>query len=391
MTITPSREVETRKRVVAITHTVFHYRAPFHERVRHNLAADGIDYFVVYGQPDKAESKKGDTSSLSFGRLIRNRYLYCGRQPLIWQPALSYALNSDLLVIIHENRLLINYPLQILRRLLGLKVALFGHGRNFQSRNPNGKQERLKRWTALRADWWFGYTEETKRHIEGLGFPSDRITVFNNAVDTSAVREAAAAVTPARLAERRAELGIDKGPVGIFVGGLYEDKRLPYLIEAVDLIRLRIPNFQLIIIGGGVALPTLQQLVAHRPWIKVLGPRFGTDKVELMRLACVFLMPGLLGLAVLDAGAAELPTLTTDFPWHSPEIAYVEHGVNGLIVPGWQDPSAYAKAVAELLDDAPRLEKMTDEAAKLAARYTIEAMADRFSEGVRAALATPSR
>lgn len=391
MAIQSRHEAGKRRRVVAITHTVFHYRAPFHERVRRNLAVDSIDYVVIHGQPDRTEGKKGDTASLSFGKSIRNRYFYRGHQPLIWQPALAEALKSDLLVIIHENRLLINYPLQLLRRVMGLKVALFGHGRNFQSRDPEGKQERLKRWTALRADWWFGYTEETRRHLESLGFPSNCITVFNNAVDTSAVREAASGVTATRLAERRAELGLSKGPVGIFVGGLYEDKRLPFLIEAIDLIRKRVPDFQLIVVGGGVAFPDLERLASDRPWIKVVGPRFGTDKVELMRLACVFLMPGLLGLAVLDAGAAELPTITTDFPWHSPEIAYVEHDVNGLVVTGWEDPLAYADAVADLLEDKPRLAAMTAAASQLATRYTIEAMADRFAEGVRAALAVQPR
>ncbi|WP_230772201.1 glycosyltransferase family 4 protein [Sphingomonas sp. Leaf4] len=379
------------RKVVFLTHTVFHYRQAFHELVRENLQRDRVDYVVVYGQPDRIEERKNDAVNLSFGRKIRNRYIYRLGQPLIYQPALRALLSADLAIIIQENRLLLNYPVQLFRRLLKPKIALFGHGRNFQSRNPDGRAERFKQFWADKSDWWFGYTEETRSHIAALGFPDDRITVFNNAVDSGTVRRAANAVTAERMQARRVELGLTGNNVAVFVGGLYPDKRLDYLVAAADLIRASVPDFELIVAGGGVDLPLIKQLATSRPWIKVMGPRFGTDKVELMRLGKIFLMPGLLGLAILDAAAAGLPTITTDFPWHSPEIAYLENGVNGLRVQGWDDPAAYAVAVVGLLGDTERLQNMTAAARLLSDNYTIEAMAERFADGVRAALAAGRR
>ncbi len=152
-------------------------------------------------------------------------------------------------------------------------------------------------------------------------------------------------------------------------------------------MRDRVPDFELLVVGGGIELPLMRELAASRPWIKVTGPRFGAEKVELMLLGKLFLMPGLVGLAVVDAGAAGLPTVTTAFPYHSPEIAYVEHGVNGVIVSEWEDPAAYADAVAGLLEDLPRLAAMQAAATQMAGRLTIEAMAERFAEGVLRALA----
>ncbi len=130
----------------------------------------------------------------------------------------------------------------------------------------------------------------------------------------------------------------------------------------------------------------MQEIAVARPWIKVMGPRFDTDKVELMMLGKLFLMPGLVGLAVVDAGAAGLPTITTAFPYHSPEIAYIEDGKNGMIVKDWQNPQAYADAVVDVLRDRPRQLAMSKAASAMADRISIEAMADNFARGVLSAL-----
>ncbi len=205
--------------------------------------------------------------------------------------------------------------------------------------------------------------------------------------DTREMKRLVADTTGSRLALRSAQLGLDGGPVGIFVGGLYSDKRLEFLIAAADRIRIAIPDFNLVVIGGGSELELLRLLAASRPWIKVMGPKFGAEKVELMMLGQLFLMPGLVGLGVVDAGAAGLPTVTTAFPYHSPEIAYVEDGVSGVIVQDWENPAAYADEAAALLRSPERLAAMRTAAMQMAEGLTIEAMAQRFSDGVLQALA----
>nr|WP_269142343.1 glycosyltransferase family 4 protein [Sphingomonas sp. IC-11] len=349
------------------------------------LSAHGVDYTVIYCDPAEENVRKGDTVDIPWGTKVPRSVLPGG---LIYQQALRLALSCDLVIVQQENSLALNYLLNLASMVRAKKVGYFGHGRNFQSRDPNSGAERWKRFWATKVNWWFAYTDETHRHVASLGFPPERITVFNNAVDTSEVRTFIASVTPERLAARRDELGIKGEHVGVFVGGLYEDKRLSFLVDAADQIRARVHDFELIVAGGGEQLSLMQDLAATRPWIKVLGPRFGADKVELMLLGQLFLMPGLVGLAVVDAGAASLPTVTTSFPYHSPEIAYVEHGVNGVIVPDWKNQQAYADAVVDLFADPARLAAMRGAAAQMAERLTIEAMADCFAEGVLKALST---
>lgn len=372
------------KRVSYIFPTSHHYRLPFHVRLRERLAEHDVEYTVLYCDATEENRKKLDTVEIDWGRKVARSILPGG---IVYQHGLREALKCDLIIVQQENNLALNYLLNAVSVTGAKKVAYFGHGRNFQSRKPNGWAERWKRFWATKVDWWFAYTDETRRHIEELGFPAERITVFNNAVDTSEVRTLVAAVTPARLAARRAELGIKGEHVGVFVGGLYGDKRLTFLVDAADRVRARVPDFELIVAGGGEQLPLLRKLAATRPWIKVTGPRFGADKVELMLLGQVFLMPGLVGLAAVDAGAAGLPTITTAFPYHSPEIAYVKNDQNGIVVPEWENARAYADAVADLLEDPSRLAAMRAAAERMANDVTIEAMVDRFTNGVLKALA----
>lgn len=371
------------KRVCYVFPVSHHYRRPFHEKLRELLAGHDVDYRVFYCAPRGENLKKNDTVEIPWGYKVPLKQ-WSGFE---YQAALAEILRYDLVIVQQENKLALNYILNIASMLGLMKLAYFGHGRNFQSRNPDGLGERFKRFWATKVNWWFGYTDETRRHIETLGFPPDRITVFNNAVDTSEVRRLADSVSPERLEQLRAELGIIGTHVGVFVGGIYPDKRMPFLVEAGDAIRNQLPDFELLVIGGGSDLPVIEKLAQSRPWIRVLGPRFGREKIELMMLGQIFMMPGLVGLAILDAGTVGLPMATTRFPWHSPEIAYLRPDVNGIMVDDWENPVAYGNAVAEILGNPTRLAAMRDSARELGRTHTIEAMAERFTGGVLKALA----
>jgi glycosyltransferase involved in cell wall biosynthesis len=375
--------------VLFITRTVQIYRSPFHELVRARLELAGITYNVAQGQALDSLSARNDTITLPWAKVVRNHFFGPGK--LLWQPLLTEARKADLVIVGQENKLLLNYLLQIGRGSVFTKLALWGHGRNFQARNPDGMAERWKRLWAPRADWWFAYTDETRRHLLTLGFPNNRITVFNNAVDTSALRATADSISDSEAAAFSAGLGAASVNTAIFVGALYRDKRLDFLIAAADRVRARVPDFTLLVVGGGEEGKLLEVLAAARPWVIVTGPRFGREKVLLMRSAKLFLMPGLLGLAVLDALVLGLPIVTTRFPYHSPEIAYLRDGKTGLIVEAWQSEADYADAIIALLEDTPRREAMARQARTDAEGYTIEAMAKRFADGVAAALAAPPR
>lgn len=375
------------KRVVFITPVITHYRLRFHELLREYLRDAGVRYDLIYGEPDEIEARKGDLVEPDWARKIPQRRIEIGGAALSYHGVQLATRGANLVILMQENKHLQNYLFQILPASLRPKLAFMGHGRNFQSRERRSLGERWKRIWATRIDWWFAYTDETRNHVASLGFPTDRITVFNNSVDTSEVRRMVDVTTPSRLEALRVGLGLSGRHVGVFVGGIYPDKRMPFLVESADAIRARLPDFELLVIGGGSDLSVIEDLARARPWIRVLGPRFGQEKIELMMLGHIFMMPGLVGLAILDAGSAGLPMATTRFPWHSPEIAYLKPGVNGLMVEDWEDPVAYANAVADVLSDPDRLAKMREAARDLGQTHTIEAMARNFADGILKALA----
>jgi glycosyltransferase involved in cell wall biosynthesis len=172
--------------------------------------------------------------------------------------------------------------------------------------------------------------------------------------------------------------------LGLFCGSLYPDKKLGFLIKAADIIHIKLPNFRLVIIGDGPSAAELQELINDKPWAHWVGVKKGLEKAAYFKLADVVLNPGLVGLHVLDSFCAGAPMFTTNNARHSPEIAYLEHGVNGFILT--DDPAVYAVEVVSLLKDKSRFEaarRATKDAAK---KYTLENMIANFVKGIESCL-----
>jgi L-malate glycosyltransferase len=174
--------------------------------------------------------------------------------------------------------------------------------------------------------------------------------------------------------------------VGLFCGSLYPDKRLDYMIAAADLIHSALPNFHLVVIGDGPSAGIIQAATQKRPWLKWLGALKGAEKTPWFSLADVIINPGTVGLHVLDSFCSGTPMITTRDARHSPEIAYLEDGVNGLIVSG--DVWSYANAVTALLHDRSRLGTLKLAALRSARRYTLTGMVERFAAGIQRCLSS---
>ena len=360
------------------------YRKPFFDGLHRTLASEGVTLRVVYSDPNPGEAKRGDNINLpeTYGCKVPGIWL-AGRR-LLYQPILSRAMNADLVVVEQANKYLMTYPLLAASRLGIKKVAFWGHGRNHQSEGE-GASEWIKQRLINSVDWWFAYTHGVKRYVESCGVAAERITAVQNSVDISAFRSDLAQIGGAAAEQLRQTLGIVPGErVALYCGGLHADKRLPFFIAAAKAIRERLPAFRLIVVGAGADAGLIEAAAREHSWIHYAGPKFGLEKAAYFHLAEVFLCPGLVGLAVLDAFAAGLPIITTDLPIHSPEIEYLEHGGNGLMTP--HDTAAYAEAVAGLLGDSQRLAGMRAGAVSSSSRYSLEQMVANFSEGVLACL-----
>ena len=132
----------------------------------------------------------------------------------------------------------------------------------------------------------------------------------------------------------------------------------------------------------------VEQAATQYPWIHYVGPKFDSEKVPYYALSKLFLMPGLIGLGILDTFALETPLVTTQIPLHSPEISYLENGVNGLMVDNASNPQVYANAVIRLLLNEDVRQKMVDACISVRNVYTVEIMVSQFAQGIIKALET---
>lgn len=357
------------------------YRVDFFCRLREELGRDEIELQLIYGK--NRDTPKQDERDLAWAIPVRNRTVEMFHHTLLWQELPACIREAELLILLQENKIVSNYLLLTAAPLRGQKVAFWGHGLNLQA-PADALANRFKRIYSTWPDWWFAYTSKVARLVADMGFPQERITVVQNAIDTRTLARQAAAVSPEALARLRHELGIGNGPVGLFCGGMYKEKRIDFLLEACRLIRQAIPKFEVVFLGAGPDAVKIKEAVAEHRWMHYVGPKFDDERAPYFKLADVFLMPGLVGLAVLDCLATELPLVTTSYPFHSPEIEYLENGVNGLMAEN--SLGAFVSETVRVLNSKMLQERIRCGCREAAERYTLEAMVSRFAGGVRQAL-----
>ncbi len=367
------------------------YRKPFYECLRDLLSAHGIDLVLIYGRPYGVEDRRYDTVDVEWGHFVDQRPIPVAGRRLTWQPCMKHLQDAELIIVEQATRLLLNYLLFARHLLGGPRLAFWGHGRNFQPNNVSAPSEAVKRFLSRRVHWWFPYNELSAQVVRDLGFPDNRITVVQNAIDMRALEQARAALHPGEVDALRASLGMLGRHVGIYCGALYPDKRMPFVIEAADAVRARVPDFELLVLGDGVDRHVVTEAEEARDWMTYVGPKFGEDRVPYFALARVFMLPAQVGLAVLDSFGMGVPLVAQDGGRHSPEIDYLDHGVNGMITAASGDVNAYVEMVAAVLTDDVLHERLVAGCHAASRRYSIEEMAERFAGGIVRALAVRDR
>jgi glycosyltransferase involved in cell wall biosynthesis len=360
------------------------YRLPFYEQLRERLDMAAVDVDVIYGSVLEHE-KHHAVGELSWGREVTNRHFALGRRELVWQPALRSTAAADLIIVVQQARLVLTYALLLRQTLGGPPVAFWGHGRNFQeasaSRAGEAVKRRISRWPA----WWFAYNDFVAGVVRDLGYPGTRITNVQNAIDTRTLAAAKDRLSAVDLERLRDDLGIKGRHVGIYCGSLYPERDIPHLLAVTHQVKALVPGFEMIVVGGGDSA-LVEDAAAANPWIHYVGRKLGVSRVGYFALADVFLMPGPVGLAVLDSFALATPMIVSTARTHGPEFHYLEDQVNSVLVDDDDDPRRYAAGVAEVLHDPGLRARLIEGGRRASERYTIEEMVERFSNGILAAL-----
>ena len=380
-----SRQAQRRRVLVAYKY-VPQYRRAFFERLRARLTRDRVDLDLIYGDTVGDEVTKADAVRLDWAIHVPNRYFDLGKRPAVYQPIARTALSYDLVIIEQANRLLVNPVLLAMNKCRLTRVAYWGHGKDFQGEDHTLARA-VKRALVCHACWWFAYNELSAAVVRDAGFPGERITSVMNTIDNEVLAAHLREISPSEVEQQRGKLGLRGQNVCVFVGGMYDKKRLGYLLTACTIVQQAIPDFEILFMGSGPDRPLVHEFAARHRWAIVCGPTFGREKALNLKLAKLLLMPGLVGLAIVDAFVSEVPIVTTGVSYHSPEIDYLRDGVNGVIISEPDNVTRYSNEIIALLNDERRLSDLRCGCREAAKVYTIDSMVSRFADGIHRALA----
>jgi glycosyltransferase involved in cell wall biosynthesis len=371
-----------------------HYRVRFYELLAER---GGFDYVVFHGAPPSWVGTPELKGPFSFPqRRVENHEFRIGPLTLIYQPVVWKILfgGYDAIVITTESKFVSNLMLALLCKLRGIAVLHWGFGYH----PPRGSRESdipnrtmlaittaIKKGFTKLADGFIAYTKSGAEQLIASGYPRERTFFVQNTIDmTEQLRlcEAERDTDPQTI---RREFGLrPDSAVFTFIGRLVPIKRVDQLIEAVRIInrdRLSEHFVEAAIIGSGMCEEALKAQAADVPGIHFLGHRPPNDEVaRCLKVSAAAVVAGMVGLVANHSLAHGRPVITRELDTHSPELEYIEHEHNGLIVPG--DMDAFAATLARLADSPEWQARLAEGALETRDALRMDDMAARFDEAV---------
>lgn len=375
--------------VLYFTRMLLAYRVPVLERL--NARLDGR-LVVCSGQPPRSSSLHALTGNEAnpFRQVsLRNRWFR--GEALHAQPfrRAFHAFGRPAAVLAEDSPRSVSLP--FLLRYAGHQQVgrlLWGHfSSNDRPFSASNLFDRYRIALARSVEACVCYTEPIAEMLRPY-VPAERLFVARNTLDTDilfALYDTLAA--EGRVAVRQ-RLGLPaEVPVLVFVGRLISSKGTDQLLDVFSALRARGPA-HLLVIGSGPERGAMEARVARERIddVHFLGamPAWA-DSAPYLYAADLMLMPGYLGLAVNHAFAFGLPVVSQVSPdpavrFHSPEVAFVQPGENGLLA-SCGNPEALLAAVEKVLADRIRFSRNAYAYART--HLTIDQMVDGLVAAVR--------
>jgi len=226
----------------------------------------------------------------------------------------------------------------LIGRLYGLPVVITEHYSGFPRGLVRGLSLRLAKFAFEHADLVCPVSEDLRRHIERLGIRA-RFHVVPNVVDTSLFYPSQ---EPSQSPDGKKRL--------LTVARLVPVKGIPYLLEALAILKMKRSDFLLDIVGDGPNRAEYEELTRRlglQEFVRFHGVVSKPEVVDLMRKATCFVLSSEwenLPCVIIEAMASGLPVVATSVGG-VPEIVNDELG---KLVPS-RDARSLAEAVSEVL------------------------------------------
>jgi glycosyltransferase involved in cell wall biosynthesis len=265
-----------------------------------------------------------------------------------------------------------------LNQATGVPVLVTAHGSDIYA-VKGGIKNALKRWALGRVSYVTAVSFNLLREIYALGLSPDvKSEVISMGVDTSRFH-------PSRRDDALvARLEITR-PMVLFVGRLYEQKGVRYLLEAMPRVLEVLPEASLVIVGDGPLreeLTNMAQRLGIADRVRFLGSLPADQLPAYYATADVFVAPSIIGdsgdrEAYAEAMASGCPVIGSAIGGTRELII---ENKTGVLVPQ-KDPEALASALCRVLDGEDTDQEIRRNALSwVRNRFDQGAVAERYAE-----------
>lgn len=353
------------------------YRVPFFDGLSVALREHGVSLRVIAGQALREQAQRGDSAHASWLEQVHTRTLALGSRHLALTLTSRLWKDSDAVIVPHQGS-----SLDALAATAGSSprhVGVWGHIASYTS-PLNPLDAAVERWQLRRAHHVFAYMPSGAAFARKQGVRAERITTVMNTIDTTRLEDALARTTTSDIAAFRQRHHLPDAPYLAYVGGLDRSKRVDFLAESLDILHARRSRVHIVVAGRGDQ-EHLLRTAAARGQVTLVGYADVYAKALILKGAEAIANPGRVGLIAVDGLTARRPVVTTQWPWHAPEIEYLREGESVFLsIDNAGDFADALEAAAQRtalspLDDRPPPPRM-------------EAMVANFRNGVLALLAS---
>jgi len=336
---------------------------------------DNIDYKIVAAH-NRLEVYRHE-SKMTQGIIdVRIRKLSLFGRELHIHQRLDLHKGADLVICEYGLKNFLVYYLLFLRR--PKKFAFWGHGRT-STRVTLTIEDFIKGKMLSFSDFFFAYTKLCSNSVASLEFPTSRIQILNNSIDTKSLHNTDNLRSRILAEEILFELHLSsEQEIFLYMGSFEKDKRIDFMLEAFEQVARIRPNIALLICSQDDFEGNSSRKLPEGAYL--IGEADNYMKIALSKICRVILNPGRVGLIAVDSFVLKIPIATTNWNRHAPEFSYLESGVNCLITEN--SLTSYVQGCLRLLQEPQLREHLVTGCLESAHEYTVEKMAANFHSGV---------
>lgn len=359
-------------RVLWVAPVLNFYKAAFLERL---TSRGTLDIVVLSGETNRAEGHLNprDTAFRRISVAADKEHFGIRVESYIRLFTLLRNESFDwVLMPIERKYILLILFLFLLKPWRGFKLVSYNHSLTPRVPALTLLQRLFPRLAFLIYDRVVFYTEGSMRLALRHGLIStDKASFANNTLDTASVWSN---YTFNINSSDRIRL--------LFIGRLLPYRNLDLLFDYHNQLKKSLPGLQLVIIGDGPE--TAKIAAASNSDSSIVWKGGLSDEREIareMEIAHAVIVPGHSGLSIVHAFAYGKPYITLgSYPNHPPEIDYLIHGVNGLLLTG--DIAADCKMISQFLLDRKGYRRACEAAYNTAKTLAVENWCTQIEEAM---------